>query len=154
MKETYTDYRIIPEKNLIIEYYCGSITIEHLIKLKNQMSKEPEYNPSFSIIDDFRDARLLFKKEDIQAYMDYVKNTQKTFGKRKTVFITKTPDQVVRTTLFDILIDLPISIKTVSTIKAAIEWLELGEGENDIINSIINNLKPSDLLDELNFEKD
>ena len=141
-------YKILPTFKLIIEYYSGNINIDDLIHLKRVISLEQDYNPTFTSLVDFRDAILNVDEKDLIKYLNFVKEYTKVFGHRNTVFLTSTPNDVVKTTLFSLIVEsfnMPISVKIYSTIEAVNCWINI-EGINE--NSLLS------FLDELKIQPD
>jgi len=142
MPEKITEYHIIPECRLIIEYYSGNILMEDIINLKKRLSLEKTYDPNINILHDFRDSNLLIEKYEIFEYIEFVKKHLKTLGKRQSAFLTDKPNEVVLTILFgEYNTDLPINSKIFSTIEHAIKWLGLQTLSIETINSVIEKLK-------------
>lgn len=137
----YTNFKIVPEKKLIIEYFSGTINLDEIIKLKYLESKNPHFCPDFNIIDDSRDAEFLLNEKDIKLYIKILSNNELFVGKRNAAYLTKTPHQVVIATLFDLLKkELPLNIKIVSTIDAALQWVGILR-EKELVKFYLNVLK-------------
>ncbi len=131
--EKFLNYQILPYNRLIVEYFRGDIRGEDIIALKELELKDPGYNPFYNLIDDFREARIIATENDVSDFADYMKSNAKLHGKRNSAYITRTPGQVVATTLFDILKDdLPINIKIVSSVEAAADWVGLTISAGDL----------------------
>ena len=62
-------YKIIPEKKLVLEYFCGNLVWDDLINNKKKLALEKNYNPTFNIIDDVRDAFVVYKEENIVEFV-------------------------------------------------------------------------------------
>lgn len=140
-QKSYLDYKIFPEKRLIIEYYGGHIVLEEIIVLKDREVVDPHYDSSFDIIDDFRDATFNIDPADVKEYVNYVVKG-KNYGKRNTVFLTDNPEQVVISTLFDNYKNsLPINVKIVSTIKIAIEFVSLKPEDFDFVDNSLREMR-------------
>ena len=140
--ETKKEYIIIPEKKLIIEYYSGQFQVDELIAFKEAICADKNYNPNFNVINDFRDAEFLFEIDEISKYIQFILKTKKSYGHRKATMLTKTPNQVVTSLGFEMLKkDIPISVKVVSTIEAAIDFIGLSLKDKTSIETCIKQMK-------------
>lgn len=120
----HINYTIISELKLIIEHYTGSITMEDIIRLKKDISKQNKYSPKHDVIMDLRYATLNFEVADLNNYVNFANSYEQIIGKRKTGFITSKPKQVALTTIFSYVKgSLPIDSRTFSTLNALIVWL-------------------------------
>lgn len=141
-------YRILVSQKTIIAYFQGNIDAEDLINFKLSMSKDKNYNPTFSIISDLRMCHFNFKEEGVLKYISFVKENDKISIDRKIVFLTEKPNEVVIGTLFEILkgkLLLKSSIYT--TVLSSVKWV-FGSLDNlelikDTLEQIKNN---SDLI--------
>lgn len=127
-------YQINVDKQYILEYYVGKFDVDELIDFKKQVSADKLYNANFNVIHDFRDAEFNFAFEDVGSYVETLQNNTKMVGKRKSVTITKTPNQVTTSISFDSKKkQLPIYFKITSTIEAALEFINLPKSEHSIV---------------------
>ncbi len=46
------DYQIFPEKQLIVSYYSGFITLDDIVNLRKRVFADPRFNPNLHSIDD------------------------------------------------------------------------------------------------------
>ncbi len=120
------EYFIDPDKKLIVEYYCGEFKIEELIDCKFDIASDEQYNPNYHVLHDIRDAIFLFSFEEINKYVEFLEGDSKYIGKRKSIVLASTPEQVVVGLGLDMQKrDLPINIKVASTFKTAFEFFKL-----------------------------
>lgn len=140
--KNYINYVILKEKKLIFEYYYGQIYLNDFIKIHESKSNEKDFNPNYNLLIDFRDAEIHLSKEDVLELVQFHKNNRKLFGTRYAAHITKTPEQVVAGTMFDILNnELPVKIKIFSTLGASLDWVGLSIKDQNIIESYIDTFK-------------
>tara|TARA_R110001583_G_scaffold412_4_gene3882 strand:- start:25584 stop:25922 length:339 start_codon:yes stop_codon:yes gene_type:complete len=99
MLENYIDFNIIPEKRLIIEYFSGEIAIEDIVKLKLLEIEHQDYNNTFIIFSDFRDGNFTINNDGIPALLNNLKLNNLVMGKHNTSLLTRSPNQVVASTL-------------------------------------------------------
>lgn len=132
-------YKILPELKLIIEVLAGSLGIPDAIELKEREVNDSLYNPgyNFIVVANFVEATL-DTDVDFSAYIDTLTSSKKMVAPRKSAILTQTPQQVVFGTLYKHAIQtLPIDFKIVSTLKAALKWINLPmELEETIQNHI------------------
>lgn len=64
-------YKIIPNLNLVVEYYSGTIQIDDIMLLKNHICQEKEYNSNYNLIHDFRNAYFDMTENDLYRHLDY-----------------------------------------------------------------------------------
>jgi hypothetical protein len=135
-------FKILPEEQLIIEYFSGSVSWHDLVEMKRLEVSEPNYNPNFNVITDIREAVLnLEALDEIESYLDFLKSNQKSVGTRKTAILTDNSEQVIHSELLRVMKnDLPINIKTVSTYQAVFEWVEILPKDRERIENYLENL--------------
>lgn len=138
----YIKYKILPELNLIIEYYCGKINLDDIINHKKNEIEDIEYRSNYNFIADLRDSELDIAQPDIFDYVSFVEMNNKITGQRKSAILTDTPNQVALTSLFKLKSEkLPVNNKIFSTLEASMEWLNLSKNYYNHITGIINNMK-------------
>jgi len=138
----YIKYKILPELNLIIEYYCGKVNIDDIINHKKSEIEDIEYNPNYNFIGDLRDSELDVTQEDVFVYVSFLETNNKVSGQRKSAILTNTPNQVAFTSLFKHKSKkLPANNQIFSTLEAAMEWLNLSKNHLTHIMGIIENMK-------------
>jgi len=136
-------YRILHEEKLVVEYYSGEIVLDNLIEFKKILLTDPEYNPHYNILADLRDATFLLTEYEIKRYLDYAQTILYLFKKRKSAYLTYTPNQVVFVTFIDYYSEgfLPIEVKIFSTSNAAISWLKHSIFNYDVLENELIDLK-------------
>lgn len=139
---SYSNFKIIPEKKVIIEYFYGKIELKDIIELKYRESLETGYNSNYNIIDDSRDAEFLLDENEISAYVNHIINNKLINGKRNAAYLTQTPNQVVIAMLFDMLKkELPINVSIFSTLESAINWVGLLAEDKKLIEFYLEKLR-------------
>jgi hypothetical protein len=133
-------YKIIPELKLIIEVFAGKISIIDAIELKRREIEDKDYNLNYNFIVSINELETDDKFEyDFSRYIDTIKEDNRIRGIRKSAIITKTPNQVVAGTLYEFAArELPMNFRIVSTIKAALNWINLS---NDFESTITENIE-------------
>jgi len=136
-------YRLLHEETLIVEYYSGDIVLENLIEFKKMLLADTEYNPQYNLLVDLRDATFLLTEYEIKKYLEYTKPVHYLFEKRKSAYLTHTPNQVVFVTFIDYYSEvfLPIEVKIFSTTNVAISWLKHSISTFDVLENELIDLK-------------
>lgn len=144
--DKFTSYKIFQEQELIIKYYSGKIFLKDIIDLTLKTIKDKKYNPQFNVIQDFREADVSLDKTEIPDLTNLIRENPILNGKRNSVCLTSTPNQVALSMLFESQIeDLQLNFYVVSTIDGAAECICLSHNDKHIINSYLEELKmPAD----------
>jgi hypothetical protein len=131
-------YKIFPELKLIIEVVGGSISIDDFIELKRNEILDKNYNPNYNFIVSVNYLEPSFEDEQLKKIIDYIKDNRAIIGKRRSAILTETPKQTVASIMYESATKgLPMSFKTVSTIKAAMDWVGVSfEHESFILKNI------------------
>ena len=137
-----TKYDIIPEIKVTIEYYAGPIEVKDIIANRILLSKDKDFNPSYGLIADFRNAEANISKEDIICFINFLKSYPKLHGERRAAILTNTPPQVVASYFYvSQLGDLPMHVSFFSTLEAAMEWIVVSTEHKSLIEEKINGHK-------------
>ncbi len=103
--------------------------------------KDPGVLPDLNYISDYRHATFDMSEEDIEAYIQFVKK-ELSIEKRRTAFLSKTPQQVAGIMLYQIMgEDLPIDIKICSTLDAALAWVYISPEEHNHVENALEVLR-------------
>lgn len=136
------NYKILPERKLIIKYYRGSFSISDFIHTMEVTGKDILYDPTFNVINDFRDADSAVKIGDINKFFGHIKGHKKLYGKRKSVLLVRTSGKNVFTMIRGLLKqEKLIGFKIYDTMTEALTWIDIPISDLDIINSTIQELK-------------
>ena len=138
-------YKVFDNKNIIIEYYSGEITVDDFLSLKERISKEPNYNFFSDTILDIRDANLKVSETDLLKLFDFLHSKfSKEEGKRKTAYLTNSPNDVVQSTLFSNLLEskkLNVNPRIFSTMEGVVSWFDNPDINKEILETILYELK-------------
>ena len=131
-------YKILPELELIIEYYSGKITVQDIIDHKKKEINNPAYNGDYNFIADIRESILDVSQKDFKDYLDFIEMNNRVAGNRRTSILTDTPNQVAITSMFKMSTnELPINYAIFSTLEAAINWVNLSADYYDVIRDVL-----------------
>jgi len=126
--EQYSNYKILKDENLIIEYYYGEVTTDVILDMKKMLMSDKNFNENFNSILDFRDSVLNIDSKGIEKIVKFIRNIM-CHSKRKIALLTHTPEHVVITTLFANDVNdandanLPMQYKIFSTLRATTTWI-------------------------------
>lgn len=119
------NYKIIKEKSLVVEYHQGVGTVDDAKNFRKTQAADSSYSPNYNIIADIRNFAFSVSKQDILLYAEFLLANPQSVGVRRNAILTQTPHQVAIVTLFQQLEQmLPQTIKVVSTVGAALRWVE------------------------------
>ena len=142
MSKIKSAYKILPKLNLIIEYHNGIVDLDSFINFKIKLSNDALFSPNFNLIIYLKDVTFATTEADIKKYVDFLAENKKYQGTRKISVITKTPNQVVSSTLFKMMhVNPSQSIEIFSTIENAIKWFETNNLTPQKVRTIIRELK-------------
>ncbi len=137
-----TQYKVLPELKIIIEYFSGATVLVDMIEHRKKLIEDNEYNSNFNFITDFRDAILIFSEEDVISYIDFARNTVNILGKRRAAILADTPNQSLVSNLYVLNIkDLPFLVEIFSTLDAALKWVRVSKDDKKIIEDTIKKMK-------------
>ena len=125
--ERFLKYRFDHKNKLIIETYRGEIELEHFIEYEKEKTNDPEYNDSYSLFIDIRDA--IFKYSDVEKkifYKTILDIASKINMNRKCAFLTTNPSEVASSILFKLraMKFTSLKVEIFSTEVAALSWLK------------------------------
>jgi hypothetical protein len=135
-------YRIFQKDKLVLKSYVGVFSISDFKACMIEAGRDTYYDPTFYVINDFRDSELIFEEDEIHDFVNFVKNHKLLYGKRKITFLTNTPNQTVFTSMLDLFKnETNITIQTFSTLLAVIRWLNLPLEIEKKIDDYFNEMK-------------
>lgn len=134
-------YCIVKERRLIVEYHKGVGTYEDAMAFRKEQAIDPNFSPEFDIIADLRDLTFDVNVLGLKSLIEFYHQNRNLMGTRRTAIITETPMQVAFATIYKQLhTNLPQSLKIVSTIGAAVNWVGC-EFTGIQVSEIIDRLK-------------
>lgn len=119
-------YEIIKEHNLLVEYHSGTLDLNTYINFKNTIFNDPLFKPDLNHLIHFKNVQFNTTQQDINEFVSFMKSHSTAIEKRKIAVITNTPNQVVTTTLYKMMLkSLNQSIEVFSTNNSALHWLKV-----------------------------
>ncbi|MCF6182355.1 MAG: hypothetical protein L3J60_10090 [Lutibacter sp.] len=117
-------YKILEKENLIVEFFSGIVTIDSIIKFKQNLIQDPKFSLDYHYYICFKNVTFDIEKQEISKYIDFSNKYLQPNKHRKVAIITDTPNQVALTTLFKMQSEHPLQkVEIFSTTKSALHWL-------------------------------
>ena len=139
-------YQIIKNSNLIVHYLSGDVTASLIIEQMKRISLEQDYSIYYDVITDLRDSNVKTEIQEIGGFVDFVTNDLKIVAKRKVIYLTSKPYEVVLTTLLsDVIKNSEINIYVCSTIDSAVNFIDNADINKQSLNDLINGMKTNSL---------
>jgi len=134
MSGLVSNYKILKEQNLIVEYHSGVLDADSFIAFKKSISLDSFFLPSLHYFVHLKNVIFSTNLEDIAKYTSFLEANSKVFGNRRVALITNTPNQVVFTTMFKMMQQNKFqSVEIFSTNESALEWLNSNFNKNEIL---------------------
>lgn len=125
--DTTIDHHVNHALKINYNIVNGEIQFEDFVKDLDKIIYGPQYNDSYNILIDIREANFIDFSKKVFIFVDYIQNNARYFNmNRKCSFITTKPLDVVHATLLiEKLhkIGFQIKFKIFSTEEAALEWI-------------------------------
>jgi hypothetical protein len=140
MKSGYT---ILKDKELVIEVITGKVKLKKFKTDRDLLYCDNDYNPSFNMIIDTREAQMLLTVEDMVEYFTYLSSKNKVFHHSRKVAILTNPklkDEYVNG-FKDFEKITPIQFHIFTDTKACAEWIPGGSMTKKELDGIILHLK-------------
>ncbi len=136
-------YKIIPDLNLIINYWSGRLTFDEIITSKLAQINDMQWNQKYNIISDIRNADFDHVEELSIRFIDFLSRHKRFKYKIKYAFLTQTPCQVVFQKLLELhkTHEILFQSESFSTHKALYCWLNIGTNKFDRINKVITDFE-------------
>lgn len=139
MNPSKSNYKILVNHNIIVEYHEGTLELNSYKTFKTKMFNDPLYTNSLNYIMNFKNVNFKMTHNEIEEYVHQLKQITKILGKKKLAFITRTPNQIVPATIYKMKQN-EIGNQTVdifSTYESALNWLQTDLTSNELINIFI-----------------
>ncbi len=134
MSGLVSNYKILKEQNLIVEYHSGILDADSFIAFKRSIALDPLFLPSSNYFVHLKNVTFSTNLEDIDQYVNFLETNNNVYGSRRVALITNTPNQVVSTTMFKMMQqNKSQSVEIFSTNESALEWLNSNFNKNEIL---------------------
>lgn len=137
-----SNYIILKEHNLLIEYHSGSLDLDSYINFVTRTTLDPLFSENMNYCIDLSNVVITASIDDIRKYNDFTEENFKSERRRRRVaLITNSPNQMVFATLFKNSNTQKLKeIEVFSTKESAFEWLNCSLNKNEFL-SILSELK-------------
>jgi hypothetical protein len=133
-------YKIIPEENLVIEFHTGILDLGSYMNFKKKVIRDSVFKQNLNHFIHFKNVVFKTSPSDISFFAAFIKANLQSYGNRKIAFITKTPNQVVSTTMYKILQNNSTqTCEIFSTNENALKWLNPPTLTIEELNKILDN---------------
>lgn len=137
-------YKILPNENLVLEFHRGTLEASAYIEFKKILLEDPLFKPNLNHFINFKNVIFETPPEELKTFVGYIKNNVQALGKRKLAFVTDTPNQVVTTTMYQIMLQNSTLISEIfSTNETALHWLNPPTLTTDKLMTILSELDSS-----------
>ncbi len=148
MQNNHT-YKIFTEYNLLIRYFQDNTAISDIYDNIISSLTDNSYHNNLKVLFDLRNAQLEINMEAMKNFANCIRIHSALQEKRYSVFLTTTPNQVAFSNILSSLrIHQRFQFRTVSTLQAAINFLDLKELSESEIEKIIFDIKDNPLISE------
>ncbi len=129
-------YRIIPEQQLVLEYFTGKARLGDVVFSEMQLFRNPDFVAGYSAIIDFRDCELTLSKSDLEEIINSIKEMYGDENTRQVVHIVSKPTETALALMFSNLMvkdehfaSLPTVVSTVQGAADNLPALTLRDGQ-------------------------
>lgn len=138
----FTSYKIVPELNLIIGNYQGNIGLKEVMIQTYSFTIDPDFNPEFNVLLDFRNSSAIAFRMDIDDYVRFLKKTLILKSKVMVGILYRTPNQEYLLKIYKGLGKfLNMEIGYFIQLEDCLNWMNFSETEKSFISKTLTNLK-------------
>lgn len=138
----FTSYKIVPELNLIIGNYQGNIGLKEVMLQTYSFTIDPDFNPEFNVLLDFRNSSAIAFRMDIDDYVRFLKKTLILKNKVMVGILYRTPNQEYLLKIYKGLGKfLNMEIGYFIQLEDCLNWMNFSETEKSFISKTLTNLK-------------
>ena len=139
MSKLKSNYTILLNHNLVIEFHSGILTALNYIEFKKKLLNDSLFKADLNHLIDFKNVKFNTNPTDISDFVDFLKSRTQFLGNRKVAFVTNTPNQVVSTTIYKLTQgNLNQEVEIFSTEENALKWLNI---PNSVIKDVLKIIK-------------
>lgn len=139
-------FKILPEFNIIIRSFKGTVYLSDVIYSQEALVIDKNFKATMNILNDVSHAKIEIKGAQIKALIDTIKANNNFYDTRKSVLLTKEPNQVA----FGFLLDTfkneqRIRFSIVSTLETALSKLGIPEENLESLSDTLSELRKDNL---------
>ena len=131
-------YKIIPEKELILECHAGLMNMEAAKAMKNEEVQDEYFSPDYNILADLTSAKFNLQNRMAHELFEFVSSRSDIMSeKRKVAFLTNESEQVAMSTVYKMLYKEDHNrYRVFSTLEYALIWLHIDLSEGELANEL------------------
>lgn len=138
MSALKSSYKILLDYNLVIEYHYGTLETSSYVNFKEKLINDPLFRPNLNHFIHFKNVEFATSPTEVNDFVTFMKYNISAIGFRKIALITNTPNQVVSTTIYKMLLkNLNQSVEIFSTHENALRWLKIPSTTIDKLTKVI-----------------
>lgn len=135
MSSLNSDYIILKEHDLLIEYHSGNLDLDSYINFVTKTFNDPLFSLNMDYYIDLTNVIVTASIDDIKNYNDFTEDNFKCERKRRVALVTNTPNQMVFATLFKNSNTQKLKeIEVFSTKERALAWLNNNIDKEEIFD--------------------
>ncbi|MGJ8653568.1 MAG: hypothetical protein ACSHX8_09880 [Opitutaceae bacterium] len=115
-------YQIIKEHKLVVEEVSGRVTLEGLAQKTNSLYSDPDYDPTFVGVADYRLATAQITRTELYGFAKFI-NGHEQFGQAKWAILADDPMVVAFSQIFQQRMIKTDVIEVFSTPEAAANYI-------------------------------
>nr|WP_319510209.1 hypothetical protein [uncultured Draconibacterium sp.] len=138
----HSSYIILPSMKLIITYSSGKVNLKNLQELNQRFLTDKNYNPTFDVLMDFRDAVAIAFKMDVTEYLNFLKGNVSLPKKVRTGVVYSTLNFKFLLSIYKPLAALQkIDVGSFKSMTECLDWMAYAADEQKLINDAIESIK-------------
>ncbi len=130
-KKAIYNYKIIPEKKLIIEAFKGDITLDFFKKSMLKEFNDPEYIKLRLGVCDLRQANLILSDKEVKELFKFALEKDQNLS-IKWATLTNGPYETAMAMIYELEAEKLYGYQIFSTLEAASEYLGINISEEDL----------------------
>jgi hypothetical protein len=138
----FTSYKILTELNLIICNFQGDISIREVMEINLRFINDPEFNPLFNVLLDFRNSSAIGFRLDITDYVSFFKKNISLKEKVQVGIVYSTPNQEFLLKFYKGFGKfLNLDIENFKQLTPCLEWLGFSDHDAALVSDHLNSIK-------------
>jgi hypothetical protein len=115
--------QIFPDEKLVLESISGEVTLGAMIQKTKALFENPDYNPSFVGVIDFRRGITHMSKVELLGFANLI-NDSEQFGHAPWAILADDPMVVALSQIFQLRVKNPENIGVFTTVREAAKYVQ------------------------------
>lgn len=138
----YTSYQILPELQVILVNFQGKIKLNDLIQSNINFISDPDFDPIFDVILDFRDSMAIAFGMDMFEYINFFKKSVRLKQRVKVGILYQSPNQKFLISIYKPLASLlKMDVGDYEQIDACLMWMGYSDHDQLLIKASLQGIK-------------